>query len=54
MPRHFVRYVESAQSPGVIILREATSISAAIEELLLIWSASEADDWVNRIVWIPL
>jgi hypothetical protein len=54
MPGHFARYVERAPSPGVILLREATSIATAIEELVLIWSASEADEWMNRLVWIPL
>jgi hypothetical protein len=28
--------------------------AAAIEELVLIWSASEADEWTNRLLWIPL
>jgi predicted nuclease of predicted toxin-antitoxin system len=54
MPGHFTRFVAGAQSPGVILLREAIPISAAIEELVLIWSASKADEWVNRLVWIPL
>jgi predicted nuclease of predicted toxin-antitoxin system len=54
MPAHFTRFVAGAQCPGVILLREAIPISAAIEELVLIWSASKADEWVNRLVWIPL
>ncbi len=54
MPAHFARYVREAQSPGVILLREATPIAAAIEELLLIWTATEMEDWTNRLVWIPL
>ena len=54
MPLHFNRYVAEAQSPGVILLRKAIPISTAIEELVLIWSASEAAEWTNRLVWIPL
>ncbi len=54
MPGHFAPYVEEAPSPGVILLREATPIAAAIEELALIWSASEAGEWMNRLVWITL
>ena len=46
--------VPACQSPGVILLREGISIAAAIEELVLIWSASEADEWTNRLLWIPL
>jgi hypothetical protein len=44
MPGHFVRYVSSAQSPGVILLREAIPIAVAIEELVPIWSASVAEE----------
>jgi hypothetical protein len=54
MPAHFARFMSDARSPGVILLREAIPISTAIEELVLIWNASEAEEWVNRIVWIPL
>lgn len=54
MPMHFNRYVAGAQSPGVILLREAIPISTAIEELALIWSASQAAEWIDRLVWIPL
>jgi hypothetical protein len=55
MPGHFHHYVSAgAKSPGVILLRETVSIAAAIEELVLIWSASEADEWTNRLLWIPL
>jgi hypothetical protein len=54
MPAHFARYVREARCPGVILLRGRVPIAAAIEELLLIWSASEAEDWVDRLVWIPL
>src|SRR5438105_15856785 len=45
MAAHFARYVHGARSPGVILLRESVPIAAAIEELVLIWSASEAEEW---------
>jgi hypothetical protein len=54
MPAHFARFVSGAHSPGVILLRVAIPIATAIEELVLIWSASEAEEWINRLVWIPL
>jgi len=54
MPAHFASFSAHAQSPGVILLREAISISTAIEELILIWSASEAEEWIGRLAWIPL
>jgi predicted nuclease of predicted toxin-antitoxin system len=54
MPAHFARFSAGAPSPGVILLREGISISAAIEELILSWSASEPEEWKCRLVWIPL
>jgi predicted nuclease of predicted toxin-antitoxin system len=54
MPAHFARFSAAAQSPGVILLREATPISTAIEELVLIWNTSDAEEWIGRLVWIPL
>jgi predicted nuclease of predicted toxin-antitoxin system len=51
MPFHFKRYVAGAESPGVILLRAGIPIATAIEELSLIWSASVAEEWVNRLVW---
>ena len=54
MPGHFARYAAVKSSPGIILLREATPILVAVEELLLIWTASEAEEWINRLVWIPL
>jgi hypothetical protein len=54
MPFHFKRFVAGAQSPGVILLRKSSSISTAIEELALIWYASETEEWIDRLAWIPL
>ena len=54
MPAHFDRYVAAAHSPGVILLREAIPIAVAIDELTLIWSASDAQEWTDRLAWIPL
>ena len=41
MPARFAGYSAGAQSFGVILLREAIPICTAIEELVLIWGASE-------------
>jgi hypothetical protein len=54
MPIHFARFTAAASSAGVILLREAIPIATAIEELVLIWSVSEAEEWTGRLAWIPL
>jgi hypothetical protein len=54
MPAHFARYTLAAPSPGVALMREAIPIATAIEELVLIGSASVAEEWVDRLIWLPL
>jgi len=55
MPGHFEQFVRSgSNSAGVVLLREGISIATAIEELSLLWAASEASEWTNRLLWIPL
>jgi hypothetical protein len=55
MPAHF-RAVRDAgmRSAGVFLVAQSLNIGAAIEELLLIWLASEASEWENRLEWLPL
>ncbi len=54
MPSHFARCTTTATSPGVILLRAAIPIATVIEELVLIWNASNSEEWIGRLVWIPL
>jgi hypothetical protein len=54
MPRHFGEFILVAKSPGLLIVSQRTPTSVVIEELLLIWTASEAEEWVNRIAVVPL
>lgn len=56
LPKHFRAFRGSSgkQSPGVFLLPQTLDIGTAIDELLLIWSASEASEWIDRLVWLPL
>ncbi|PYU99253.1 MAG: hypothetical protein DMG10_25670 [Acidobacteria bacterium] len=54
MPRAFGNFILTETSPGLLIVSQQTSIVLAIEELLLIWTASEVEEWINRICFIPL
>jgi hypothetical protein len=54
MPGHFRAFREEGkQSGGVFLVPQSLEIGAAIEELLLIWLASEAWEWENRLEWLP-
>jgi hypothetical protein len=39
---------------GVLIVPQSLPVVVAIEELLLVWAASDAEDWINMILPIPL
>jgi hypothetical protein len=38
----------------VIVIPQQLPVRAAVEDLLLIWTASEAEEWRNRIQVLPL
>ena len=54
MPSEFAEFITTARCAGVIIVSRKLSIEVVIEELLLIWAASSAEEWVDRIAKIPL
>lgn len=51
---YFVTFSATQHSPGVFILSQSLPINQAIEELLLVWEASEAEEWVDTIQFLPL
>ena len=48
------RIVAGLPMPGLFVLRRRTTISQAIDALLLVDQCSEPDEWMNRIEFIPL
>jgi hypothetical protein len=54
MPDHFAAFVALQTSSGVLIVPQHLPIALVIEELLIVWDASEAEEWVNRITYLPI
>jgi hypothetical protein len=54
MPKHFAECIAQTTSSGVIVIPQKLPVRAAIEALLLTWTASEAEEWHNRIQVLPL
>ena len=54
MPRHFGDYIANNSSPGLLVIPQHISPNLAVEDLLLIWAATEAEEWINRICYLPL
>ena len=54
MPEHFAEFIEKQESPGLFVVSQRADILIVIEDLILIWSASEADEYINSIRTLPL
>jgi hypothetical protein len=54
MPVPLAGFIAVQDSPGLILIEQSLPVREAIEELLLIWEASAAEEWVNRLELIPL
>jgi hypothetical protein len=54
MPRHFAAFLTTETSPGVLIIPQRLSVAIAAEDLILIWSSMDAEEWRNTIRFLPL
>jgi predicted nuclease of predicted toxin-antitoxin system len=54
MPIHFGEFVRTQTSPGVMIVSQNGDVLRIIEEIILIWMASEAKEYINSIRTLPL
>ena len=55
MPAHFRAFRNAEKhSSGAFLIPQSLNVGTAIDELLLIWLASEASEWDDRLVWLPL
>jgi hypothetical protein len=55
MPAHATDRLAKAQPfPGRIMIRQSLPLADAINNVMLIWSASEAEEWAGLIVFLPL
>jgi hypothetical protein len=55
MPAHFRIFMSAGKhSAGVFLVPQSLDVGTAIDELLLIWLASEASEWEDRLEWLPL
>ena len=55
MPGHLQDHLTSGHHiPGIFTLRPKASMGAVIEELLLIWTAAEMNEYRDQIIYIPV
>ena len=54
MSRYFLERLSAGKpNSGIFIVPQGSAIGEVIESLLLVWTASEADEWRNQIVYLP-
>jgi predicted nuclease of predicted toxin-antitoxin system len=54
MPGHFSEFLQDGSSPGVLLVSQRLPVPEVVEQLILIWAASDPEEWVNRICRLPL
>ena len=54
MPGWFHECVQERHCAGLILVPAKLPIRDAIEDLLLIWHITEAEEWVNYMQRLPL
>jgi len=54
MPRHFAAFIRTQTSAGVLLVPQSLPRRRVVEDLLLIWVAMDAAEWMNRIMSLPL
>ena len=54
MPEHFAAFIGEHTSAGVLLVPQSLLRRQVVEDLLLIWVAMEAEEWINRIMSFPL
>ena len=54
MPGHFYRFLELQESPGVILIPQLLPTGHAVDELRTAWLCQDAEEFKNRIVYLPL
>jgi hypothetical protein len=54
MPKHFAKFIQKVASPGVIVVPQSLQIRDVVDDLILIWTATQSDEWLNRIGYLPI
>jgi len=54
MPRHFAAFIGGKVSAGLLVIPQSLGIAAAVDDLILNWSVTEAEEWLNRVSILSL
>lgn len=55
MPAAFyARQAAGEAVPGLLMVRQTLPVARAVESIVLIWSASDAEEWAGVVAFLPL
>jgi len=55
MPQHLeMHWGSGGHIWGLLWVRPKTPIGQLAQELMLIWEVTEAEEWIDRLDWIPV
>lgn len=54
MPRYFAEFVATKANAGVLVVPQSLPIGAVVEDLLLIHAGTDAEEWTNRLGFLPI
>ena len=55
IPAHLAAHIAAGKHHwGIIWVRPSTRFSLLVNELHMLWEASQAEEWVDRTDWLPL
>jgi hypothetical protein len=54
MPRYFGDFIRIDSSPGLIVVPQILAVRDTANALILIWEVTKPEEWVNRIVYLPI
>jgi hypothetical protein len=50
----YARLSAGGSFPGLFMVQQILPIATVIDNLVLIWSATDLEDWANQVVFLPL
>jgi hypothetical protein len=50
----YARLSTGESFPGLFMVQQTSPIRSIIDSLVLIWAASDLDEWKGRVVFLPL
>ena len=54
MPRHFGEFIKVTPSPGLIVVPQSLPVREVVDGLILIWAATQSEEWIDRIAYLPI